>query len=109
MKTLKTILFYFTYTIISISICMLYKYLELGMRKPNSPFVNWIHDYIIISFGIILGLISVGLFFIINHFGIKNKIKESWKLVIIQLIVLAVISFLVNKIHYILEFNLDVI
>lgn len=108
MKTLKTILFYFIYTIISISLCMLYKYLELGMR-PNSPFVSWIHDYIIILFGIILGLISVGLFFIINHFGIKNKVNEFWKLVIIQLIVLVVISFLVNKIHYILEFNLDVI
>lgn len=108
MKTIKTILFYLIYTIISILFCVCYKYMELG-KRPNSEFIVGIHNYIIIVFGTILGVISAIFFFLIHHFAIKDKINNPKKIILIQLITLAIIIFLVNKLHYFLEFDLDII
>lgn len=87
---------------------MLYKYIELG-KRPNSEFIAGIHNYIIILFGIILGLISALVFFLINYISIKNKTNNPSKSTLIQLLTLAIITILVNKFHHILEFDLDFI
>ncbi|NHN26836.1 hypothetical protein FIA58_014215 [Flavobacterium jejuense] len=108
MKIVKTILFYLIYTLLSISLSMLQIHLEIGSR-PNSKFAGSLHDFIIISIGTVLGLITAILFFIINHFGLKSKIKELWKMIAIQIITLVIISLIIHKIHYFLEFGLDVI
>ena len=108
MKTVKIILFYLIYTLLSISLSMFQIYLEIGSR-PNSKLAGSLHDFIIISVGTILGLITAIPFFIINHFVLKRQIKEPWKLIVIQIITLVVTSLIVHKIHYFLEFDIDLI
>ena len=108
MKTVKTILFYLLYTLLSISLSMFQVNLDIGSR-PDSKFDGSLHDFVIISIGSILGLITAIVFFIIHHFELKRKVKEPWKLIVIQIITLVVTSLIVHKIHFLLEFDLDII
>ncbi len=82
-------------------------YLEIG-KTTNLKLVETLQNFIIISIGSILGLISVLLFFTINHLTIKH-ITPLLRKRITQTIIILFLCLLVHKMHLFLEFDLDII
>ena len=113
MKHLKKIAFYLLWSIVSVLLSIGLNYLLLG-KKPISKtklmlFFDWVYEYVLFVIGGIRGLICALLFFIINHYIIKQKLGQKKLQFSIQFLVLVLLTLLIAKIHYILEFDLDYI
>ncbi len=113
MKQLKKSLFYILWTIVSVLLSVGLNYLILG-KKPISKtklmlLIDWVYEYVLFVIGGIRGLICTVIFFIINHYFIKQKIEQKKLVFSVQFLVLLLLTFLIAKIHYLLEFDLDYI
>ena len=113
MKTLKTILFYLLWTILSVLLSIGLNYLLIG-KKPIFDtkwmfLVDWIYGCVLFVIGAIRGLISAIIFFILNYFFIKHKFEQKKVLFSAQFLVLLILTLLIAKLHYILEYDLDYI
>ncbi len=87
------------------SMFLIYVKISIG---TNFKLVETLQNFIILSIGSILGLISVILFFIINHLTMKSLTPLLRKR-ITQTIIILLLCLLVHQIHQILEFDLDII
>lgn len=113
MKQLKKILFYILWTIVSVFLSIGLKYIELGQKTEStfllSSLFDWLYEYVILIVGSILGVICAIIFFIVNYYWIKPKVIQKKLVYGIQFLSLIIITLVIAKIHYILEFDLDYI
>ena len=113
MSILNRILKYFIWSQVSMILAILYMRIVIG-PKPESTsrleeVLDWMHYYIILYVGSIVGAIVAFLYIIIDIFYLEGKLKNNPKRTLIRFCTVVALTFVVGVSHYLLEKVIDVI
>ncbi|SDH49001.1 hypothetical protein [Winogradskyella thalassocola] len=114
MNTLKRILNYSVWTLVSIVFAFIYMRIILG-PKPEEPtgfltyIVSLIYEFAFVRLGLILGGIFALIYILVDIFYLNKRLKKSRNSTIIRVLIIAVIAIIICTTHYILEKVIDVI
>ena len=91
----------------------IYMRIILGPKpKPSTDFLkmfDWVYNLVFIRIGLILGSIIALLFFILNSFYLKKRLKQNSKASIIRCFYILIIAIIVTTLHYVCEKIIDII
>ncbi len=112
MKTLKQILAYLIWIVVSLLLGIGYMRILLGPRGNFKGFwrlLDLFYDIGLICIGGIAGLVISFLFILVDLFYLKKKLKTSVRATLTRFLILIGITVVVAGIHYILEKVIDII
>ncbi|WP_430906233.1 hypothetical protein [Maribacter sp. 2-571] len=110
MPILRKILSYLPWALLSILVCIAFKYVQLGPSVASENRLQQIfdiRDFIIYALGSLVGIISFTLFLILDLLWFKRKWKRHRNSEIYRTVLVVALGLFASWMHTVLEFELD--
>ena len=113
MRSIKQIVIYLFWTVLSIILGIVYMRFVLGRNDVSEEglwyLLHLFFEVGLIQVGLWIGAIIASCFILLDAFYLRKKLKNNPKKTVIRLTVLLFITVIVAIVHYILEKVIDVI